>query len=75
MRYAISRYWHQPQISVAITDAEIGLSMDLQDYLKALSAEIGSPAMLMTQAGLLKKMQDASVVVQFKTQEATRQVM
>jgi hypothetical protein len=58
-----------------VTDEKIGLSMPQADYLQALVLEMGNPTLLVTQAALLKKLQEAAVRVQFKAQEATQQVM
>ena len=38
----ISRKWHKPQIVTRVTSEEIGFTMGLDDFLKALQQEIGS---------------------------------
>lgn len=37
----VSRKWHEPQIVVSVTDAELKIIMTLQDFARALSIEAG----------------------------------
>ena len=38
----ISRHWNSPKITTTITDEEIGLQMDMEDFRKALKSELGN---------------------------------
>lgn len=48
----------------------LGVRMDLSDFVQGLAAEVGNPAMLLTQAALLAKLQQATntVVGKMKTE-------
>lgn len=59
-----SRKWHSPEILAYVTDDEIGLVMKLDDYWRAIVAEIGNPTFIVTQAQLLAKLRAASIVVE-----------
>lgn len=37
----VSRKWHEPQIVVSVTNAELKIVMTMPDFVKALSAEAG----------------------------------
>lgn len=50
-------------IDMWIRDNEVGIQMGLDDYLQTLVAIIGNPTFLVTQAGLLKSMREASSIV------------
>lgn len=75
MKVIISRYWERPEISVEITQEKIELSMPLTEFVKALAEEMGNPAMLVTQAQLLKRLDIASSVVVSKMKEASREAV
>ena len=47
-------------VTVHITDAEVGVSTPLDAYFELLLEEMGSPAAVMTQAGLRKKLLEAA---------------
>lgn len=55
-----------------ITPEEVGIRMGLAKFIEAIASEVGSPAMIMTQAQLLARLQAASdrVVLSMK-QETT----
>ena len=65
---SITRHWHSPEIQTRIESRAKGhlpgmpgdsgfieISMDLDDYLEALAAEVGNPTMLLTIDQLKKK--------------------
>ena len=37
----VSRKWHEPQIVVSVTNAELKIVMTLDDFVRALSLETG----------------------------------
>ena len=41
-KITISKHWNSPQIHVWVTDEEIGLQMDMEDFRKALKLELGN---------------------------------
>ena len=64
-----SRKWHYPEILAYVSNQEIGLQINLDDYLQALVAEIGNPSLLLTQTKLLAKLRAASIVVEQEMHE------
>lgn len=65
MRYkvVVSRNWHQPDISLLVTDERIELWMEMDDFVKAVVTEIGNPTLMVTQSQLQKKLQAAATKV------------
>lgn len=59
----ISRKWHFPEIAIKVTNHEIGIEMELADFIRALAAEIGNPAGILTRAQLLAKLEAAAELV------------
>jgi len=59
----VSRKWHAPLITAYVTQTEVGVSMALLDFVKALAAEIGNPATLLTNAQLLRVLEAATAKV------------
>lgn len=55
-----SRKWHQPNVETYVTHKEIGVQIDLDDFLQALVAEIGNPTFLLTKKQLTKALQAAA---------------
>jgi hypothetical protein len=49
-RIVVSRRWSHPQISCKITDDEINMSVDINEFLNALIAAIGTPPLQLTAA-------------------------
>jgi hypothetical protein len=47
-------------IEMWVRENELGLQVGLDDYLQTLVANIGNPAFILTQAGLLKALREAS---------------
>jgi hypothetical protein len=71
----VSRKWHEPQIRVWVSQEEIGMSMWLDDYLKALAKEVGNPATLLTNAQLLRVLQKAAINVETEMKLASKAVI
>ena len=51
-KVVISRHWHQPDIVVGIDHEHIRLELSLEDFTKALVAEIRHPVTFLTRSGL-----------------------
>lgn len=71
----VSRKWNSPEILVWVNDTEIGMGMALDDFLVAMTQEIGNPALILTQSGLLAKMRTAAPVVEAEMREKSTLVM
>jgi hypothetical protein len=59
----VSRRWDNPNITVAITRADISIAMSVEDFVTALALEVGNPTFLMTTAGLKTALQAAATNV------------
>jgi hypothetical protein len=70
----ISRYWDNPMITVVIDDEKIEVKMPVQDFLKAIVAEIPHPSATMTRSKLEAQVLKVLPVVLNKVKEATAQV-
>lgn len=62
-------------ITIDVADNTIALSVNLSDFLKAVVAEVGNPALIVTQAQLLAKLTAASEAVRLDVQQASSAVM
>ena len=62
----IQRRMGQYSCTVHIEDTAVGVSTPLSDYMDMLLEEMGSPATVMTQAGLKKKMLEAAEALNMK---------
>jgi len=71
----ISREWHNPQISIDVTAQEIAIEMPLIDFIKAMVAEAGNPAALLTRSQLERALQDAARRVCASMKKETVSVM
>lgn len=71
----ISRHWHNPTISYSISQGGVEINADLDDFLVALSEEIGNPAILlvMTRNRMLQLLRDKSEIVCEKLKQVTAQ--
>jgi hypothetical protein len=67
----VSRKWHQPQIETFLSNEEVGASMELTDFIQALSEHIGNPTLLITKGALAQKLQQASDAVLDEIRRAT----
>ena len=75
MKLIISRYWHNPTIRVAVDTEGIELETSIEDVIKAVIAEIGSPLMLTNTTQLEKKAIIALDTVIRKIKEASTQAI
>jgi hypothetical protein len=68
----VSREWHEPRIRIQVSVEGVSIAMELEDFLQAMVQETGNPAVVMTQAGLLKRLRLAAdrVVMGMKTETA-----
>ena len=41
--FVIAREWHNPTLHVWVSDETVGLKMPIEDYLLALTKELGEP--------------------------------
>jgi len=66
----ISKRFHNPEIKYTVVHDALSLEISLDDYLKALISEIGSPLWMLTPASLEKKLlaASASVIQDMKNQ-------
>lgn len=70
----ISRHWDKPEITVRITNIGIGIEMNVDDMLKALVEEMGTPAFMFTKDVLKEKLIKAMRSVEQKVKEASNYV-
>ena len=71
----IIRKWNNPTIHVWASDEEIGMQMDLIDFVKALAAEVGSPTMVLTKKQLLDKMLAGMIAIELEVKSKTLEIM
>lgn len=64
-----SRRWNNPNIIAWVNNEEIGMGMKLDDFLVALSEEIGNPLFLLTKAQMLQKMRDVTPLIESEMHE------
>jgi hypothetical protein len=67
-----SRKWDETKIEVFITDKRIGIHMDLNDFITAVIAEVGSPAPVMRRKTLRSRIEKAAykIINEMKEQSA-----
>jgi hypothetical protein len=70
----ISRYWSNPQIKVAVHLEGIALEITLEDFCKAVVAEMPHPATVMTRAKLESNVLTALQVALGKVKDASNYV-
>jgi hypothetical protein len=74
IKVVISRYWNNPMITVVISDEKIEVQMPVEDFLKAVVAEIPHPSITMTRSQLESQILKVLPAVLNKAKEATAQV-
>ena len=67
----ISRYWHNPEIRVAVHREGIEIEMSFDSFCRALADEIGSPMFMLKHETLKEKLMEAAEAVLNKTKEAS----
>lgn len=70
----ISRHWDSPEIKVAVHRDGIAIEVSLEDFCKAVVAEIPHPALTMSRAKLESNVLSALAVVLGKVKEASAHV-
>jgi hypothetical protein len=74
-RVCIRKKWGQPiETVVELYSNGITLTTTLDDFLFALVKEVGNPAMLLTNNGLLLKVQKAAEAAKLELQQASIEV-
>jgi hypothetical protein len=73
-KLVISRYWNNPTITVCIDSEKIEVRMTVEDFCKAIVAEIPHPSKTMTRTKLEKNILGVLETVLNKAKEATAQV-
>jgi len=71
----ISRHWDNPAITVSVKHEKIEVAISLNDFVSALAAEFGSPAMVFTNATFRKRLFDCVDAALIKVKQATNSVM
>lgn len=74
-KVVVSRKWGSPEITAFVSKEDVGASIRLEDFVKALAAEIGSPVLLVTKTGLEKALLAAHAAVVAEMKSATRFVV
>lgn len=72
-KVVISRHWDNPEITVYVDDEKIEVRMSIEDFCKAVVAEISHPALTMTRSGLEKNVLKVINTVLDKAKQATAQ--
>jgi hypothetical protein len=67
----ISRHWHNPAIEVGVSSDGIQIDMAVEDFCRALVAEIPHPVMCFTRTGLADNIVAAMDVVLEKAKQAS----
>jgi hypothetical protein len=62
-KVVITRNWHQPEISMLVTDERIELWMDMDDFVRAVVAEVGNPTFMVTGKQLQARLAAAAETV------------
>ena len=67
----ISRHWHSPQIQITLHSDGIALEMSLEDFCKALAAELPHPLTTFTRKSLQNQVSEAIIPVLEKIKQAS----
>lgn len=71
----VSRYWHNPNISVTVSDERISLSMPIEDFVKAVCTEIDHPSLIVARSQLETKILACLDTVLSKVKESSTVVL
>ena len=66
-----SRKWNSPNIIAWVNNEGIGMGMSLDDFLVALSEEIGNPTFVLTKAQMLQKMRAVTPLIESEMHETS----
>ena len=70
----ISNHWHNPGIEVRIHEDAIAIEISLEDFCKAIAADMAHPAFTFTRAGLEAKILASVEGVLNKVKESSRHI-
>jgi hypothetical protein len=74
-RVVVSRKWANPEITAFVTNIEVGASMSLDDFLSALSEEVGNPTWFFSKAQLFAKLVQAKDHILKEMKDTTKFVI
>ncbi len=76
-KVTVGREWANRTIFVKVRcdENEIEASIDLTEFLAALAVEVGNPALVMTKAGMEKRLLEAAEVLVTKMKRETIRVL
>lgn len=67
----ISRHWNNPEITVYVDSEKIEVQMSIENFCKAIVAEVSHPAFTLTRAELEKNVLKVVTTVLEKAKQAT----
>jgi hypothetical protein len=67
----ISRYWHRPKIDVFLMQNGIAIELTVEDFIKSIASEMGTPNVALRQKTLENKLIDAACQVLEKVKETS----
>lgn len=70
-KVVVSRKWNSPNITVFITDEEIGIAMSLDNWIEAVVSEIGNPTLMVTKAQLKDNLIKAAEAIATEMKQST----
>jgi hypothetical protein len=74
-RVVVGRKWNNPNIYTLVESERIEMRILLDDFINALAVEMGSPAFLMTKAGLKERLKLAATAALDEIKKASAQVV
>jgi hypothetical protein len=75
VKVLMSRKWKSPEIAYTVDGIGISGAMSLEDFVTSVAIEVGNPAMILTRAALLERLQTASNAICTELRENTRLVV
>lgn len=67
----ISRYWHKPKIDVFLMKNGIAIQLTVEDFVKSIAKELGTPKIIFSEKRFQEKLMDAAAQVLEKTKETS----
>lgn len=67
----VSRHWNRPEIRVTLNEGRIELVASISDFMQAVVAEMGSPALLLTRSQLERAVARATIAALEKVKQAS----
>jgi hypothetical protein len=71
----ISRHWDHPKIQTSVSNKDINLEMELDDFVTALKREIGSVTWIFRDKTFSEQIEKAKEIVLSKVKEETIKVV